>query len=76
MDEDFFYEGVIRGNKPDGIGIMIEKKEKFTMRGRFANMKLCGAGRVELETGEIYDGLFNNGIFYNGTFYASREDKF
>jgi len=74
LDTDFFYEGILRGTRPDGIGIMLEKKELFSARGRFSNTKLFGAGRIELENGEIYDGFFRNGLFRNGIYYNSHED--
>ncbi|KAL4442900.1 hypothetical protein ABPG74_010789 [Tetrahymena malaccensis] len=76
LDENFYYDGVVRGNRPDGIGIMTDKRQLFSVRGRFANTKLCGAGRVELESGEIYDGVFRNGIFCSGICYHSKEDRF
>ena len=53
---------------------MLEKKELFSARGRFSNTKLSGAGRIELENGEIYDGNFRNGLFINGIYYNSQED--
>lgn len=76
LDNDFYYDGVVRGNRPDGIGIMIEKKEIFSVRGRFSNTKLCGAGRIELECGKIYDGIFRNGLFCSGIYYKAREDRY
>lgn len=54
---------------------MLEKKELFSARGRFANTKLFGAGRIELENGEIYDGFFRNGLFKSGIYYNSHEDE-
>lgn len=41
---------------------MFNMEGRFSVRGRFANTKLNGPGRVELENGEIYDGVFRNGV--------------
>ena len=54
---------------------MIENNEMFSVRGRFANTKLSGAGRIELESGEIFDGVFRNGLFCSGIFYQSKYDR-
>ena len=40
------------------------------------NTKLSGTGRVELENGEIYDGIFRNGVFMKGVFYSSYNDAY
>lgn len=75
LDEDLFFDGVLRGSRPDGLGIMISRTGTFSARGRFANMKLSGAGRVELPIGEIYDGVFLNGVFQRGVCYIAKDDR-
>lgn len=63
MDNDLYFHGINRGNRPDGLGILFHLEGNFSVRGRFINTKLSGIGRIELENGEIYDGVFRNGIF-------------
>ena len=76
MDKNLYYHGIVRGSRPDGFGIMFHINGNFSVRGRFANGKLSDFGRVELENGEIYDGMFRNGIFSSGIFYNSKNDAF
>lgn len=76
MDEGFTYHGIVRGNRPDGIGIIMQNSNVFTIRGCFCNTKLNGPGRIELENGVIFDGIFRNGIFCKGVCYFSKENRY
>jgi hypothetical protein len=58
------------------LGIIFNEEGCYSIRGKFANTKLSGVGRVELENGEIFDGLFRNGVFMKGTYFNSFGDYF
>jgi len=55
---------------------MFNMEGRFSVRGRFANTKLNGPGRVELENGEIYDGVFRNGIINSGFYYSAKFNSY
>jgi hypothetical protein len=63
-------------NLPNSIGLIFNVAGNFSIRGKFANTKLSGVGRVELENGEIYDGIFRNGVFMRGVFYNATNDSY
>ncbi len=71
ISDNMFYHGVVRGTRPDGFGIIFHLGGQFSVKGKFSNTKLSGIGSVELENGEIYDGIFRNGIFTSGVYYNS-----
>lgn len=76
IDENSYFHGIIKGQKLDGFGILFEKTGKFSVRGKFSNTVINGIGRVELENGEIYDGIFQNGKIQTGIFYTSLNNQF
>ncbi|EAS03076.2 MORN motif protein (macronuclear) [Tetrahymena thermophila SB210] len=76
LDNEIFYHGIVRGSRPDGMGIMFSMNGRFSVRGKFANTKLNGPGRVELENGEIYDGIFRNGIISSGFYYNAKFNSY
>lgn len=76
VEESIFYHGIARGSRADGLGIIFHKNKSLTIRGKFSNTKMNGIGKIELDNGEIYDGIFRNGIFCAGVFYSSKSNVY
>lgn len=71
-----FFHGIVRGSQPEGLGIVFKMNGKLSERGKFENTNLNGPGRVELENGEIYDGIFKRGVIAKGFFYNASNDAY
>ena len=57
IQEGVFYNGIMRGKRPDGFGVIFTLTGNFTVRGRFANARISGIGRVVNEKCEVFDGI-------------------